>query len=223
MTDTQANIDRYVAELKTDLPEPRPGAEFADSGAIRWRKLSSILRDCGVGRATKGFLADLARRLADEHIYSRPLLTESGLERSDRVQFALVPFSPDAMLFDKERDFRAFIEAAVGTFGPLKGLRLKGIEYRLRSGRRIDLLCEEKGPHGALVAVELKTTEGDGVVNQLTRYLDELKQESIARGRDVRGIIISGREDETVAESLARRSDIQWYCCVADLRPVWPR
>ncbi|MBP1779469.1 MAG: Endonuclease NucS, partial [candidate division NC10 bacterium] len=206
------------------LPEPRAGVEFADSGATRWRRVSSILGECGVRRAAKPFLAALARRLADERIFSRPLLTEAGLDRHDRVQFALVPFPPDAMLFDKERELLAFIEAAVGTYGPLKGLRLKGTEYRLRSLRRVDLLCEEKARHGALVAIELKrTTSVDGVVNQLTRYLHELKDEPIAGGRSVRGIIISGREDETVAESLAGRTDIEWYCCVADLRRVWPR
>ena len=89
-----------------------------------------------------------------------------------------------------------------------------GREYRLPSGGQIDVLCEERTRRGkgALVVIELKRDRERGTVEQVIGYLDDLKRSFPSRG--VRGIIISGREDQVAAAMLkgVRGYQIDWYC-----------
>ena len=59
---------------------------------------------------------------------------------------------------------------------------------------------------------ELKREHQRGTVDQLLEYLDGLK--ALYPSRDVRGIIISGREDQVAAALLrgVTRHKIEWLC-----------
>ena len=59
-----------------------------------------------------------------------------------------------------------------------------------------------------------KAKKADGVVTQIVGYLEELSAHPLAKGRKVRGIIVSGRADDVEAGTLAseRRFRIEWYC-----------
>ena len=68
---------------------------------------------------------------------------------------------------------QTFLLGAIGTYGPLKDLRPIGPRYKLRSGRRIDVLCEEvrHDGRGKLVAVELNKLADEGAAEQIVSYV----------------------------------------------------
>jgi len=100
--------------------------------------------------------------------------------------------------------------------------RVSGREFRLPNGRRIDLLCQERARYGfgALVAIELKREHERGIAEQMIGYLDSLKE--IFPDREVRGIIISGREDAVAATVLqgVSKYEISWLCYEVKFAPL---
>jgi hypothetical protein len=93
----------------------------------------------------------------------------------------------------------------IGVVDPFRGLKILAQEYRLPSGRRIDILCEEvhKSGRGDLVVLEFKRDNSpDGVVAQILRYLEELSDVPLFAGRRLKGTILSGREDCVVSDLL---------------------
>lgn len=209
--------DSLVAELKEALSAAASGA--GELSSIR-RKLRTLTHACGYKRASSTFLEDLKQRLAQAGVYSDPALTDSGLRQDDWILFATGPFPADSLFFPKERDLQRFVDACLGN-GPLRNLepfregrRPVAWEYRLPNKLRIDLLCQErtKSGKGALVAIELKRDHEKGTVEQMVRYLDALKRRFPRR--EVRGIIISGREDQVAATRLKelRGYRVEWLC-----------
>lgn len=191
------------------------------------RKLRTVTAQCGQ-RANARFLEGLGGRLAEAGIYTEPKLGDLALRLDDWVLFSTGPFPPDSAFFPKERDLQRFVESCLGTgnFRNLELLRLPGRitgrEFRLPSGHRIDLLCQERTRHGpgALVAIELKREHERGTVEQMVGYLDALRQ--LYPERPVRGLIISGREDQVAAGMLKQYSayQIDWLCYQVEFQKI---
>ena len=95
--------------------------------------------------------------------------------------------------FEAEKELRNFL--GIHPYKIEKGFELVkgGVEYETDVGR-IDLLCvDEKGNH---VVVELKKVrDSDRAVGQLLRYMGWVR-ENLAKGKDVKGIIITHEYDE---------------------------
>lgn len=223
-----ARIKSYVATLNADLPAVPDDVKFATAALARQRKLSTVMRECGYRAINAQALAELDVELAQQQVFTDRALTSAALRRADWVSFSRLPFPPDELFFAKEAMLKDYLRAGVGNFGPFKELTLVGVEFALPSGRFIDLLCQERrrDNKGALVAIELKKAgRADGVVTQLTRYLEELARHPIASGRCVRGIIVSGRADEIQAKQLKGTQSLQvdWYVYSVKLERVGSR
>lgn len=194
---------------------------------VERRKLRTVTTQCGQ-RANLRFLEMLDGRLAEAGIYAEPRLADLSLRLDDWVLFSTGPFPPDSAFFPKEKDLQKFVESCLGTgnFKNLERLRLPGRstgrEFRLPSGERIDILCQERTRYGAgaLVAIELKRDHERGTVEQMVGYLDALRE--LFPSRPVRGIIISGREERVAAEVLKQHStyQIEWLCYQVEFKKV---
>jgi hypothetical protein len=209
-------ISRFISGMQAALHENearglRPPLER--------RKLRTVTAECHQ-RGSSRFLEQLEERLKEAGVYTEPPLTDSSVRLDDWVLFSTGSFPPDSAFFPKEKDLQRFVEACLGN-GSFRNLelfrspgRVSGREFRLPGGHRIDLLCQErtKSGVGALVAIELKRSQERGTLEQMVGYLEELKQ--LYPARDVKGIIISGREDQVAATLLkdVKGYDIRWLC-----------
>lgn len=210
----EARVAAFIDSMKVAL---RENAAQGNGLPIERRLLSTVTKACGA-KATEQFCERLEKRLQENGIYTDPPLTDSGLRRRDWVHFSTGPFPPDALLFASEKHLQRFVESCIGR-GAFRNLRLyrgdrgSAREFRLPSGEKIDLLCEEitRNGVGALVAVELKRDQQKGTVEQLVGYLDALK--ILFPSREVRGVIVSGREDRVATGVLkgVTRYRIDWY------------
>lgn len=218
-------VSKCIEGLKEAL---RVNQERGQRPPVERRKLKTLLSECAK-RGTPAALAQLDRRFAEAGLYFDYPLSESSLRRDDYLWISTGPFPPDSMLFPREADLRKFVVACLGSgaFRQLEPLRLKGrstgLEFPLANGSRVDLLCQEraKSGQGALVAIEFKRDRERGTVEQLIGYIDQLK--AMFPGRAVRGIVISGREDQVqAARSLqaGRGYDIRWYCYEVSFHPL---
>lgn len=219
------DVQRFVARLLADLPTPAAGTAHALPAHTRHYRAKTIHAECGVRKMHAPFFEVLTARLTDAGIHTDRSLTAPGLQPGDWVRFSRVPFAVTGVAFPREHLLQQFLLGAIGTFGPLKDLRLIGEQYRLSTGRRIDLLCEEarRDRRGALVAVELKRTTDQRTVEQVVRYLRDLEREDIATGRaGVRGMVISGSDDD-IGIDLAKHNrdfDIQWFRYAVSLERI---
>jgi hypothetical protein len=209
-------ISRFISGMQAVLDADKArGAK----PPVERRKLRTVTAEC-YQKGSSRFLAQLGERLNEAGIYTEPPLANPEVRLDDWVLFSKGPFPPDSTIFSKEKDLQRFVEACLGkgTFRNLELFRapgpVSGREFRLPSGHRIDLLCQErtKSGVGALVAIELKRSQERGTLEQMVGYLEELKQ--LHPCRHVRGIIISGREDQVAASLLKEQKgyDIGWLC-----------
>lgn len=220
------HVGRFIAGMDTEL---RESAARGAVPPIERRKLRTIASACGK-RASAPFLASLQDRLNHASIYTEPPLIDSGLRLDDWVLFSTGPFPAAAAFFSKESDLQRFVEASLGSsvFRNLEPFKPDGRrscrEFRLPDGRRIDLLCQERGKSGkgALVAIELKREQQRGTVQQMVEYLDALKQ--LYPLRTAKGLIITGREDQVSATLLKGivGYDIQWFCYDVSFKELLP-
>lgn len=221
------HLDRFIASMDTAL---RESAALGAVPPIEKRKLKTIASECGKKRASSQFLTSLQDRLNRSGIYTEPPLIDSGLRSDDWVLLSTGPFPAAAAFFSKESDLQRFVEACLGTaiFRSLEPFKPDGrkscCEFRLPNGERIDLLCQEraKSGHGALVAIELKRERRREMIPQMIEYLDALKKKYPLR--TVKGIIITGREDQVAATLLKgiKDYDIQWFCYDVTFKKLWP-
>lgn len=207
----------YAAEVFAELPVPGEAAAFATAASTRQKRVSTLAAGAGSRLVREAVLRDLAEQFKAVGVYTHRPLTSPGLSRTDWVRLARVPFAPEDLFFENETLLKEYLQAGIGKFGPFRDLDLEGTEFLLPSKRRIDILCRERrrDGRGALVAIELKRAENSaGVVTQLVRYLEELAGHPVAAGREVRGIIVSGRADEIETRMLKSetRFTIEWYC-----------
>jgi hypothetical protein len=207
------SVETLIAEIGKAL-KPTPES-FPEEARIVRRKGRSLVRSSGRSRVTDDFVRQLATALEAAAICTSPPLTARPLFQDDWVYFSNMPIRPDSVFFAREQDLCDFIRRGLGVLPLLMGLREIENEFRLGTRQRIDLLCEElaQSRRGDLVAIELKRGDpGYGVKAQLDAYLDALKQHPKAKGRQVRGIIISGPdEDAQSAAKAPSKNRIAWF------------
>ena len=86
-----------------------------------------------------------------------------------------------------------------------------------------DFLCrvERGADRGALVIVELKRTKDQRTAEQVIEYLNDLRHERLARGRQLRALVITGDGDAAGVQALANSAfPIDWYRYDFALEPV---
>jgi len=226
MATTKADtfLAAFIEEVGRALRESR------DDGLdppIERRKLRTILTQCR-RRGSPRALEEIDRGLTQAGIYTAPRLPDEGLRLNDWVWFSTGPIPPDSAFFPREADLRKFVQACLGSgaFRNLEAARgeggRSGREFRLPDGRRIDLLCRErrKSGSGALVVIEFKREHERGTVEQVREYIDALRQRYPTR--TVRGVIVSGREDQVASARLhdVTGYDIRWLCYEVAFREV---
>jgi hypothetical protein len=208
------SINTFVARIAKEIAPPL-GAPENERRVVR-RKVSHVLALCGRKAVTQGFLAELEAALKAARVFTNRPLAGRALFQKDWLHFSNAEFPLDAVVFARERDLCEFIRRALGLLPELAGLREVGEEFRLGSGQRIDLLCEEvaQSGRGDLVAIELKRGDpGYGGKTQLDVYLEALSRHPKAKGRQVRGLIISGPDDDSrSAAGASSKHRIDWYC-----------
>lgn len=175
---------------------------------------------------------------------------EAKPKRNTLVMTEIVPFSLDTRLFEKpgggrvtlppygyvrvippnepsespptlppkvslaEKNLEDFIAQQLDKIEP--GLRLVERQLSTPAGR-LDLLCQDA--HGSYVVVELKRMRGsDQVVGQTLRYMGWVKEAHPQR--DVRGIVIVGKEDEALRYAIKTVPSIQAKVFVVDFAPI---
>ena len=109
-----------------------------------------------------------------------------------------------ALPFQAERELRDFLSMYPEKIE--KGLQVEGVEYETGVGR-IDLLCRDR--EGNYVVIELKKVrDSDNAVGQLLRYMGWVK-ENIAKGKKVRGMIITHEFDEKLDYAVKAFDDLK--------------
>ena len=200
--DVNQAVAFYEGKLHGLAHPPQSLAEAPDS------RLRVVLQKAGYSRMHPNILERLRTALDQAGIDTFPRLDDPGLDRDTRIYFFRSPMpaglAPSRALFDTERQLEDFLVNNFAALPVFRGLRLRGRQYALGQGRRIDLLCEEKRG-GRLVGVELKHHGPDnGLVTQMHRYMTDLTRLANNEGRHVgaRGIVITGRPDPDVAADL---------------------
>lgn len=213
-------LEAYVRDVRAML-DSLPTSSTS-SPTVR-RKLRTLVSLLGT-RATERVLQEIEDALAAEGVFANPAIGGNRQSLDDWIELSLEPFSDEPALFAREKDLVAFVEHSlgVGLFRGLvpytKGESGSGREHRLPDNRRIDLLCEERTRRGrgALVAIEFKRAHDEGAVAQMMSYLRTLREQF--PDRQVRGIIISGTEDQTATDLVAALRDCDIQLVVYDIR-----
>lgn len=217
MSATTTSVNACIERLQHALAEDQSAGQRPP---IERRKLKTLLTECRK-RGTPDALATIDGSFRQSGLYCEPALTDSGLRRNDWVWISNGPLPPDSMFFPREADLRKFVVACLGTglFRNLEPFKAKGRssdkEHVLPDKSRIDLLCQERAKSGAgdLVAIEFEREHERGSVEQLISYMDALKTQY--PDRQIKGIILSGREDRVSAARLPQAGkgyDIRWLC-----------
>lgn len=225
---TQADkVKAFVEEIRVQLLEK--GADGGRPATVR-KRLSSIVIGCGRKHSSQALLRSVANACSAAAIHYQPPIDDPSVPSRTWIHFSTQPIPSESLLFPDERDLRRFVEARLGS-GAFRGLELywerpdkPPREYGLRSGRRIDLLCQErtKSGVGALVAFEFKKWDDDDTVLQIKRYIDELRERF--PNRSIKGVIVTGRKDFQSIDILRRFKDydIRWLCYHVDFEDLTP-
>lgn len=220
-------VSSRTAEFVTAITRALKTEDSLGGGRVLRRRLRTVTARCG-HRGTRAFLLVLQAELERHGVFAEPNLADPGLQLDDWVLFSNVPFGSSDLLFGKEKHLARFVESSLGK-KPFRNLvpysdakHTTGLEYRLPSGRRIDLLCQERtrSGMGALVVVEFKRASQRGVVEQLYAYMEEVR--TMFPSRNVRGIIVSGAADDVALRLLSetRVTNIAWYTYDIQFNPV---
>ncbi len=213
--DRTRDMDRLVRSLLRALDAN--AAKGQSPPRVR-RRLGSMCKALH-SKCTPGVRKRLTFAFQEASLHADADLMDRSVGASDWVTISTQPFPAKQSTFTTEKALAHFVEQAIGT-GPFKGLMhfpkanatQAAREYRLPSGRKIDLLCQEKGRAGnrRLVAIEFKRAQDKGALLQLIDYLDELAK--LYPDRQVRGII-SARSRDSATRRLVRGENghhIEW-------------
>lgn len=218
------SISAFITRLDAALPKVPVDAKEALPAYCRKYKARTVSRACGAKKMHAGLLKRLATRLERATIYSEPSVADRAVCANDWIRFARVPIRKSKWLPRSERALEALMVDGIGRTDGLRDLRLIQRQYRLGNGRVVDLLCEEvrRNRKGALVAIELKRSQDEGVVRQVVSYLRELKRNPIALGRDVRAMIVTGLDDPVGCKLVEDLSDVQigWFQYRLSVKPL---
>lgn len=129
----------------------------------------------------------------------------SEIEKSEKEGFGTdTILSTDEILEIREADLENFIVKNSGLID--SDLTLRGRQIDTREGR-LDLLFEDKNKN--LVVVELKLNEiGRGAVNQLRRYIHQVKKDT---KKQVRGVIVCKDILPAFVDEFKKLRDIQIF------------
>jgi hypothetical protein len=170
--------------------------------------LSVILSNCGWQKKGPNNVGEINDALELRGIYTQPTLTKS-VPYDSRVYFHR-DHREKPLLFADEDHLRDFLVDNFHRIDDFADLVNPKPEFHLqRSGKKIDILCRERGT-GAYVVVELKRDFGTPVT-QIHEYLDEVSEDLAKEQFDVKGIIITGRPMPLAADySTIGGFPVQW-------------
>jgi hypothetical protein len=220
---TSDRFVRVTANVEAIKEELERAAMAGASPAIVKRKFRTLVHLVGT-RATKRVITDLQDALSRAGVFANPPIDGTVPSLDTWIELSLEPTSEELALFAREKDLVAFVEHTLGV-GVFRGLvpfthggTGSGREHILPDKRRIDLLCEERSFRGkrALVAIELKRAHDHGAVAQMVGYLKALRRQ--LPEREVRGIIVAGRTNETARELLRAVTEFRIDLVVYEVR-----
>ena len=118
-----------------------------------------------------------------------------------------------------ERDLESLLATRLDLLE--RGLQLVGRQYSTPVGR-MDLLC--KDPRGALVVVELKSfgAKTNEIVDQITRYMGYVKVHLAAPEQLVRGIIVVGQVEDSLAYAVMAIPNLEIRTFNVTINPAPP-
>lgn len=202
---------RFVNELATTVPSADYRPRSGDGAPERRFRLSSIRDRCGYDRVSAALLAELTVQLEHLGIYASPPL-KAGLSQDAWVTFsrqrpAIAEVAP------AEAALEAFLLASPKS---LKGLPSSAhIQHQVRvpgTNRRVDLIATTDDE---VTIIELKKAGGALGVGQLVQYMDAWRKTTAADNKTVRGILLSGVNDEETRRAIedARLAghELAWY------------
>jgi hypothetical protein len=188
------------------------------------RKLSTILRECGYKRRTRGLAQSLQEELERCGVFPRPHLTAPVLRGDTFITFSrdgYREYENDQGLIDSEKRLEQVLLKALRHIPELRDLRLKETQYVVPgTRRRVDVAFKDTRT-GELVLCELKKDDGGyGPTAQLRTYL-KLHEKNCPDVR-VRGLLITGEETPVLHQLVdaARNADhqIDWFCYELQLK-----
>lgn len=199
-------IDAYVRGI-VDV------VQVDTNGKVR-RKLSRVLHQCGYQARQADALRYLETELEHVGIYVDPPLLEA--RTTQFVAFHAEPVPPDSvhnLLLHSERELEQLLLDDFERIPAFADLTQPRRQVRLGRGT-VDILCRDRTTRDYVV-IELKVRQpGNGTIEQLIDYLREIENtKAKAANVGVRGIILSGRPDDRIMNTLSAISyRIDWLC-----------
>lgn len=197
--------------------------------------LHVVLEIAGRQKVSRSFLTSLEERFARREIRTFPPLSDPTLGRNTRIHFyresdPITNLRQRRQLFPEERQLEVFIASnhLVIDYFSKEHLSLRGRQFPLDTGERLDLLFERTSAPRELIGVELKNKyPGDGIAGQAARYIDGLARLGEKRGiANTRLVIITGQPDPVRERAVAdiareRGARVEWllYSVNLDLEP----
>lgn len=188
-------------------------------------KLRVLLKECGWTRRSDGAMAQIQGACEAAGIWPEPMLTATGLGPEDQIYFSKTkprPYTKEiysSLSFSSEKALQKFLLENFESIPEFKRLRKPKAEYRLPSGRRIDILCREKSS-GDYVVIELKKRKQDAV-GQILGYMEEVNRTLAGREqKNVRGIIVKGQPNRAIQRAIGDKLQgypIEWIHYVVNL------
>jgi hypothetical protein len=207
----QQKTTRFVHELAVTVPADPPRPVLGD-GPPEKRFLLATIRDrCGHRHVSQVFLADLTDELGDLGLYASPALT-SAVDQETWITIQRQPAVPHRVA-PSEAALEAFLMASPHSLKGIprgaelhKEVRVPGMD------RWVDILATTPT---TVTLIELKQDAGVVGVAQLLGYVDAWMRSADAVGRTVKGILVTGVEDEDTRRAVnnahAAGHDIEWY------------
>lgn len=190
-------MESFVASLDKalSLASRRSG----EQGTV-WRKLSTVVQQCGWKRRTAARMTELEHALAEIGIFASVDLADLDLGPDTTVRFARRPWTPVGRIIKPERALAyllsenpaTILEALpqLGRITHLHGGRTKERKYSLHGSQiRPDLVF--RSDTGAYVVFELKSEQAEpDAVTQLKEYIEAVAG---AHAAPVRGVLVAAR------------------------------
>ena len=204
-------IERFI-ERKREALE--------DRDHVRAR-LKAVLKECGWSKSSETNRERIQEALQSGGIYPEPILDAEGIGSDEWIYFSQQKPKPykrknySKWAFASEETLRKFLLSNFGRIKQFKRLKKPLREYKLPSGRRVDILCRERRSNDYVV-IELKKDNKDPV-RQLLIYLQEV-DEKLAKAEDppvnVRGIVISRQPNRALKNALGKTLGgfrVEWH------------
>jgi hypothetical protein len=195
-------ISEFVESM--DQRIRRDGDRSESARDYRQLKLSTVISRCGWSNRSAARMELLTARLGERGLHCDPSLTTEDLDRDHwiRVSRMLPPLPVQTP--PTERDLIAYIQANHRLIPPLDQYGpVIGAEYRLPSGRKVDLVIKDaRRRRWLVIEVENKGAKNREAPAQLCEYMAEVNGKCLPAGYEVEGMIISAEADPRHVELL---------------------